>query len=153
LASPTDSLEVFTGYLYDLVLANQVALGVVDVFYSDQWRIPRTPTICVQASRKSRELVGAPRRVRNTLESYIIVYFSKVTDVQENARDADVMGDALEALVHANITFGGLVTNSMVILNESGYRPKPDTQFRAVRLTVQGQSTTMLPMAPGYNQP
>jgi hypothetical protein len=125
LASPTDSLEVFTGYLYDLVLTNQVALGVV----------------------------GAPRRVRNTLESYIIVYFSKVTDVQENARDADVMGDALEALVHANITFGGLVTNSMVILNESGYRPKPDTQFRAVRLTVQGQSTTMLPMAPGYNQP
>jgi hypothetical protein len=153
LADPTDSLEVFTGAVFDLVVANKVALGVVDVFYSDQWRVPRTPSICVQASRKNREVVGAPRRIRNTFETFILIYHSKVTEIQESARDVDVMADDLEALVHADLTFGGLVTTSMVVLNESGYRPKPDTLFRGVRLTVQGQSTTYLPMAPGYNQP
>lgn len=148
----TDSVAVLAAYLETLLKANQVTLNVADVFYSDQQRIPRTPTICVDPSSKTREIIGAPRRTKNVMEVYIILYFSRVIDVQVNSRDSDAMCDAVEAIVHADPTLGNLVIHSLVTHTEAGYRIREDTQFRAARLTVQAESQSMLPMNSNYNQ-
>ena len=151
----TDSLYAATSYLFTLLDDAKATFtpAVQDVFYGDQKQIPRTPAITVAASQKARELAGAPRRIENTFEVFINVYFSNVRGIELNHRGADELAEAVEAKVHADITFGGLVINSMVVLNEAGFLNRDNSQFRGSRLIVRAMSKTMLPLAPGYNQP
>lgn len=157
MADPTDSFVVFTEKLQAIVESVQADLGIADVWYGDQQQIPRTPTVCVVADGKDRAHAGAPRRVANTLKAFILVYHSKVQDIQLNSKEADKLAEALEAAVHEDPTLGGIVIHSLVTRTESGEMTRRvntlATQFRSTRLTVEGLSKTMLPMSPGYNQP
>lgn len=151
----TDSLYLVTDHLYTLLYNFRASFtpAVQDVYYGDQKQIPRTPAITVAASQKARELAGAPRRIENTFEVFINVYFSKVGAIALNHRGADQLAEAVEVKVHEDITLDGLVINSMVVLNESGFLNRDGSQFRGNRLIVRATSKTLLPMAPGYNQP
>lgn len=153
MPSPTDSLAVATLYLFNLIDAQKVTLGLADNFYGDQQKIPRTPTTCVFASQKYREIQGAPRRVQNTLEMYVHLYISKVTDSDLDWKQADTLAEAVEGVIHADPTFGGLGYHSLVTSNEAGYLRRPmNSMFKGNRLMVQLMSKTQLPMIAGYNQ-
>jgi hypothetical protein len=134
--------------------ANKVALGVVDVFYGDQRRIPRVPTVCVDPGQKNVEIVGAPRLVQNVFTIYIVLYHSQIVDNQINHKASDVLAQAVEDVIHADPTLTGLVAHSIVSSNESGYMNKDEgrTWFRGARLTITANSRTRLPMVPNYNQ-
>jgi hypothetical protein len=151
----TDSLYVVTNHLFTLINAAKTSFTpqVEDVFYGDQKQIPRTPAITVAASQKSRELNGVPRRIKNTFDVFINIYFSKVGPIALNHQGSDQLAEAVEALVHADITLDGLVIDSLVILNEAGFLNRENSQFRGNRLIVRAMSKKTLPMAPGYNQP
>jgi hypothetical protein len=155
MAACTDSLYVVASHLFDLITTNKTTFTtpVEDVYYGDQRRFPRTPAVTVAPSQKTRELAGAPRRILNTFNVFVNLFFSDVQDVALNHRASDQLAEELEALIHANITFDGLVINSMVVLNESGFLNRSESQFRGSRLIVQATSKTLLPMSPGYNQP
>lgn len=155
MTSCTDSLFVVTDYLFTLMTSNKNTFTphVQDVFYGDEQRIPRTPAITVAASQKVRELEGAPRRVRNVLDVFVNVFFSDVRAVELNHRAADQLSEQVEAVIHADITFGGIVINSMVVLNEAGFLNRRESTFRGNRLIVQVMTKTSLPMSPSYNQP
>lgn len=157
MTDPTDSNYVFTKKIQAIVEAVKEDLGIVDIFYGDQQQIPRTPTVCVEANEKSRVLAGAPRRVLNELSCFVIIYFSVVNDsVQSNSEGADQLAETVEAEIHKDPTLGGLVIHSLVSRSEAGFQSRfmagAITRFRASRLTVTGQSKTMLPMSPSYNQ-
>ncbi len=155
MADCTDSLLLVTNHLHTLLNGYKANFtpAVADVFYGDQNQIPRTPAITVAASQKSRELAGAPRRILNTFEVFINIYFSNVRPIAVNHEEADQLAEAVEAKIHEDIVFGGLVINSLVVLNEAGFLNRDNSQFRGNRLIVRATSKTMLPMAPGYNQP
>lgn len=155
MAACTDSLYVVTKYLFDLLTANKATFSPVvrDVFYGDQKRIPTTPAITVAPGQKTRELAGAPRRTSNNFEVYVNIFFSDVRSIEVNHKQADQLAEAVEALIHQDIVFGGLVINSMVVLNEAGFLNRDNSQFRGSRLVVQAMSKTLLPMTPDYNQP
>lgn len=151
----TDSLFVVADHIFTLLDTNKgtFTTPVQDVFYGDQSRIPRTPAITVQASTKVRELAGAPRRSQNTFEVFVNIFFSNVRDITLNHREADQLAEEVEAKIHENVTFDGKVINSMVVLNESGFLNRDDSQFRGNRLVVQAMSKKPLPISPDYNQP
>lgn len=151
MTSPTDSAVVFANNAKAIVDSVKSTYGIADTFYSDQSQIGRTPTVCVWASNKRREIAGAPRRSHNTLEAYLLVYISKVQDVQVNSLEADTLAENLETELHKDPTQGGLVYHSLVTSIEFGYVTRSNTQFRTARLTFQGESKTLLPMSPGYN--
>lgn len=155
MADCTDSLYVVAKHLFTLLdgYKGSFTIPVLDVFYGDQKQIPRTPAITVATSQKTRELAGAPRRIENVFEVFINVYFSNVRSIAVNHEDADKLAEEVEAKVHEDIIFGGLVINSMVVLNEAGFLNRDNSQFRGSRLIVRALSKTFLPMAPGYNQP
>lgn len=155
MADCTDSLYLVTDYLYTLLDGYKASFtpAVQDVYYGDQKQIPRTPAITVAASQKTRDLAGAPRRIENVFEVFINIYFSKVGAIALNHRGADQLAEAVEAKIHEDIVFDGLVINSLVVLNESGFLNRDNSQFRGNRLIVRAVSKTLLPMAPGYNQP
>jgi hypothetical protein len=152
MTTPTDSAVVFANKTQDIVTSAKSTYGIADIFYGDQIQIGRTPTVCIWASSKRREIAGAPRRSHNTLEAYLMVYISKVQDVQLNSLEADTLAEGLETELHKDPTLGGLVFHSLVTSIEFGYQTRSNTQFRTARITFQGESKTLLPMSPGYNQ-
>lgn len=155
MSTPTDSLYVVTNYLFSLLDANKDAFttSVQDVFYGDQERFPRTPAVTVASDHKTRELEGLPRRIKNSFDVAVNIFFFNVRDVELNHRAADQLAEEVEAKIHEDITFGGIVVNSLVVSNEAGFLNRKESQFRGNRLLVQAMSKTLLPMSPGYNQP
>jgi hypothetical protein len=151
----TDSLYVVTNYLFDLLDASKDSFtpSVQDVYYGDQKRIPRTPAIAVFSSQKTRELDGVPRRIKNNFDIFICIFFSNVRDVTLNHRAADQLAEQVEVKIHEDITLGGNVINSLVVLNEGGFLNREESQFRGSRLIVQAMTKTTLPLIPSYNQP
>jgi hypothetical protein len=150
------SFYVFAKRLQTIAQTNKVALGLADIWYGDQQQIPRTPTLCIVPDGKTREIEGSPRRSRNNLKCYLLLYHSKIQDIQKNSEEVDQLAEALETLIHADCTLGGLVIHSLVTAIDAGEITRlvntARTMFRASRLTVEGLSKTLLPLSPGYNQ-
>jgi hypothetical protein len=121
-------------------------LGIQDVYYGDQKQIPRTPSLCLEPDAKRRELAGVPRRVENTLGFYVLLYISKVTDVETNARDALVFAETVETYIHQDKDSGGYLVHGYCTDVEPGYRTRGDSKFRACRIKFEGINKTVLGM-------
>jgi len=151
MTNPTDSLETFVATIQSLIETNKDALGIEDVWYGDQRKIPRTPSVEVIPGRKIRNLVGAPRRIENGFECFVMVVAGLVQDVQVNLHLAGQIAESVETVLHADPTLGGICINCMVVSTEFGIAERSG-EYRAARLTVQAMSRTLLPMQPNYNQ-
>jgi hypothetical protein len=149
---PTDRLDVVTDAVLDAITAQKVPLALADIWFGEQNKIPRTPAVCVIGDGKSREPAGAPRAVMNTFHVRIDVYVMKVQDVQVSDMEVLTLADNLETVLHADLTFDGLVFGSLVVSNEQGVFNKAGTNYRSARLSLELKSKTQLPMRPGYNQ-
>lgn len=152
MTTPTDSLETFVAKIQSLVEAKQVDLAIADVWYGEQHKVPRTPTVEVIPGEKVRNPAGAPRRVENTFECFVMVLAGQVQDVQLNLHTAGQLAESIETVLHADPTLGGIVINALVARTEFGVATRSSTQYRAARLTVRAESRTLLPMQPNYNQ-
>lgn len=143
----TTSVVDVAVYLQSLIEANQNALSIPNngIYYGDQQRIPVTPCVCIETGDKSSQLNGAPRRVMTTMTNYILVYHSKVASVEDNRKNDDLFAEAVEDLVHADASMGGLVIDSLVTSIEYGYQMRSNTLFRASRLTVEARQQEQLP--------
>lgn len=105
----TDRSEVVASYIYNMMLAQKATLSVADVWYGDQSLIPRMPALCVSPGNKKREFQGATFRTLNTFETYILVYFGKIQDVQQNLHASTDLADSIETVVHSDLRLGGNV--------------------------------------------
>jgi hypothetical protein len=141
----TDSLKVFSEYLETLLETHKGTLGIVDIYYGDQSRIPRTPSACVDPGEKFQQLNGAPRRVAITLTTYVLIYHNPVKGVEALSKESDAIAEAVENRIHLNPTFDGLVIDSLVSRIEYGYQTRGNTLYRVSRLTVEGRSQEQLP--------
>lgn len=129
---------------------NSVVLGLADdsVYYGDQTLIPRSPTLCVEPDNKEQELRGGSRRVNATVRHYILLYHSEVRSPQSNRLEADQLAEAVEDLIHADATLGGLLIHSYVTGIDSGYPTKQGVQWRGSRITFEGYAVRQLPASP-----
>jgi hypothetical protein len=145
MSTCTGSLVDVTDYIYDLLTANKTGLGVQDVWYGDQKKLPKTPALCVEPGTKERQLVGAPRQAQVILKVYVIAYSTSVRDEQVNRLEADEIAEGVENLLHSDAQMGGLVVHSMVTAFESGYVVRGAGLVRACRVTFSMLSKTLLP--------
>jgi hypothetical protein len=154
MTAPSQRVTDISRALVDLLKVEQADLGLQDVWYGDQAKIPRSPAICVESATKSRSVVGAPRRTQVIFQCFLIVYHARVDDVQIVREEVDMFAEDIEAVIHRseNVTLGGLVTHGMITSSEFGYANKGGTLWQGVRMTYEAQSTVNLPMAEGYNQ-
>lgn len=146
----TQSIVTITDYIVDKLKDNYEDLGLNqrdDVYYGDQDKLPRSPAICIDTGRKQRQLAGVAvaRRTENTFLIYIIVYHGEVRNSQVNRRDADVLAEQVETLLHQDPTFGGLVIHGFVKEIVSGYSRKANSTYRSARLAWEGQTKLMIP--------
>jgi hypothetical protein len=141
----TDRLDVLAEKVHEIMLTNQSALGLADIWYGDQERVPRVPSLAVEPGPKNREWNGSPRRTQVTMDIYVLVYMEKVQGVQLNIRESTQLGEEVEAVLHANATVDGLVISSYVVENTPGYITRANTLMRASRLVFRCLSQAQLP--------
>lgn len=82
---------------------------------------------------------------QNIFETYVYVYFGKVQDVQVNLHAAQALADAIEPVVQADITLGGIVTWTLCTQNEPGMINKMGSLMMGNRMTFESRSKTRLP--------
>jgi hypothetical protein len=143
----TDSSEVIATYIYTKLNnpTNKTALGLVDVWYGDQDLLPHTPAACVAPGTKQRQFQGATFRTLNTLTTYILVYYGKIQDVQQNLHSATSLADNIETLIHSDLLLGGNVVSVLCTQNEPGMISKAGALLMGARMTFESQSYTTLP--------
>ncbi len=132
------NLSVIVQYIVDKFEANKNALGVKNVYYGDQNRIPHIPSITVEGGDKDREYTQTGLQTTVSLPVYIYVYHSGIRDLQITKKANDELSEAVEALLHQDVNLGGLVINGLVVNIEPGYANRGKEIFVVHRLTWQG---------------
>ncbi len=132
--------------IFDLLTTEANDLGLKAVYYGDQDRIPTTPVACVEPDDKNKAYkgggMGSYLKVDFTV--YILVYHDLITSPQTNRRGANLLAEDIETLLAQNSRLDGLVIESLVTQNTSGYAKKANQLMRASRLTWTGLSQTLL---------
>jgi hypothetical protein len=141
----TASAEVVASAIKTAIDAQVGALGIASTFYGDQAILPKTPAVCISPGNKTREWQGASLTTMNTFETYVFVYYGKVQDVQQNLHAAQTLADAIEPVVQADVTLGGIVIGTLCIQNEPGMINKAGSLMMGNRMTFQSFSKTRLP--------
>lgn len=144
----TDNLRLVSKYIFDQINASKDTLGLLDVFYGDQVKIPRAPTVCVESNTKARELDGVPRATRVNLSTYILVYHADLTQsIQTTRAEAEDLSETIETFLHdaSRYTMGDLVIHHMVTDVEYGYATRGGRLFQATRMQDVAISKVLLP--------
>lgn len=165
--SHTDKLTVVTATIQS-VIATAASAGTIkaltasadgsfptldtnDLYYGDQERIPRVPSVCVEPGTKTRELEGVPQTTRNTFVVYVLVYMAG-PELMAVRKQCDEIGEAIETVLHQDLQLlNGLpessanetVIHGFVQSFESSYALRPGL-FRTVRMMWQGTTKTRL---------
>lgn len=122
-------------------------LGIVDVFYGDQERIPKSPTICIEPDVKRAPIRNAGRQTMPEWTIYFMCYHSEIQAQSSNRRDSDTLAERLEDLLNSDPQMGGLVIHCWVSEVQSGYARKTNALMRSSRITFSANSRHQLPMS------
>jgi hypothetical protein len=152
VVSITDSVDVVAQYVIDKLKANATVLksstNIVvdpqDIYYGDQEKFPRSPSICVDPGNRARQLQGVSYRTDNNFTIYILVYHAKLQDNELTRKESQQISEAIETLLHSDPQLGGNVIHGFCSLNESGYVYRQNTMYRTNRITFEPYSKTRL---------
>lgn len=141
----TASLSTVTQYIVDMLDTAKVSLTVDEVYYGDQEKVPNGRHIAVEPVQREREYAGAASSLQmlNTFTVQIFTYVSGM-GVESIRKECDVLAEAVETLLHADVKLGGLIIMGWVSSNESGYVIRSGALMRCSRLTWMGTSKTLL---------
>lgn len=143
----TDKSSVVAIAIKDLIETNKESLGIDQVYYGDQLNIPNAKCVAVRVGRKTRDragVAGPGGRMMNNMPVIINVYNSTVTDEASGRLVVDQLAEAIEDLLHQDITLGGITLDGYV----SEFDPDPvfrqGSMYRVVQLTYAARSKTNL---------
>ena len=145
-AGLTNRASVVAQAIQTVLIDNQVALGLTDVFYGDQDIIPRYPCVCVEVDLKSTP----PTEVNpmtyglNTFEILLILYNSKIEDVDTLRLETDTLAEDIADVMHKDFRLTGLVTFGYVTTIQYGYVVKQGRLVRSAKLTWRAINKTPL---------
>lgn len=150
----TDSHDVLTQYIVDKLRTNYALLiaavtGVAvpspdDIYYGDQDKLPRTPSVCVEPLDTGRTLQGVSYRADNEFTWSIFVYHDKFQDNQLTRKECQQVAEVIVTLLHQDPQMGGNAIHSFAPSNESGYVFRAKTQYRANKISYSASTKTRL---------
>lgn len=143
----SDKFSAVVQAVIDLLKANWESLGFPtdnDIYYGDQARYPRTPSVSVQGGSLTRQLNELGARSLNDMSVYIMIFHSPYANLEVSQKETDQFAEGIETLLHNNRTLGGLIIHSHVSSNEPGVAERGGTLLRATRLTLSCTSKTTI---------
>lgn len=151
-ASYADSTEVISAYLLAQLQANLSSFpdanGVIpfDVWYNDtSGLLPRTPALCVVSGPERSVYNGVGGRpVMMSFTNFIIVYYGKVQDRQQNVHGSLTIANNIKHFINADLTLGGHVIDALCSAVDPGIAIRGSALYDATRVTVTSRSKTAL---------
>lgn len=153
MASTTYRGSVVARAIKDFLDAEKANLGVSQVFYGDQRRIPVVPAVCVEPALTERPITSTSYQTTNTFTIGIVVYHTssegieviqeQCDQVSEDVADA-VNAEGISSAFAGGTQFGGKIISGHVVRLEFGYRTLNDQLMRANRLVWEGITKTPL---------
>lgn len=144
----TDDDTVAAQFIFDLLTTNKTTLLLDDVLWGNHNMIPRASAAVVQALGKRRQLAGVSAPGGRTLNELLVsveLHWSKVGDEQTERKEVDARGTAVERLVHADTTLGGIIIHGFFEQVDRGETQFiNNSMFRSVRMAFVGQTKTYL---------
>jgi hypothetical protein len=124
------------------ILEDHTELGFEDVFFGDQDMVPRTPAIAVDPLRLDREIQGimSGGMTKNTFLIYVFVYHAPIQNGQVTRQESDQLADAVQNVLHQDLTLGGLIIHGFCTMSESGVAHRGGSMLRTHRITWTGIS-------------
>jgi hypothetical protein len=135
----TKSIPEVTQHIVDLLTAQKDALGLIDVFYGDQDKVPKFPSVGVESMPKRRTQLDT-RKFRVDLSCGVYLYHGMLQATYKTKKEADTLSELIENALHTDFTFGGLVVFGYVTRVEPGIALKSEIMVKTTRLTWEGQS-------------
>lgn len=127
-----------TQYWVDTLNTNKFDLGLQDVYYGDQVKIPRTPAVAVDTGDLSREIKAVQNFTEDTIEIYFLCYLSKVKTEEAARKQSEVLLETVLDFLDKDTTAGGNVIYGYVTRAEPGYVNRSGILMRSARVTWQG---------------
>lgn len=149
----TDRTLVVAERFYDVLNANKVSLGIADVWFGDQELVPRTPSLCVEPGLKRREMRGVPDMTLLEIDTYFLIYHSKLSTTggeQQQRRNCIGFAEAIETYLNQNhlrlhaANGDQLTLYGYCVEVDPGYAYKSDSRFHAVQMTWRSTSKKSL---------
>ena len=146
----SDSVLTLSQRLYDIATANKATWGVQDVWYGDQVNLPRTPALCIEPGRKTRQFAGAPDMTDNNFDVFFLLYHGAVRETQTTRKEAITCAEAIEKYFQVNHFNLANASGDQIALFgyfrevDPGYVYKNGTLYSAVRMTWNGYTKTSL---------
>ena len=133
--------EQVLDYLYNLLVANKVALGLGFVGYAEEKLITKYPAVQVSAEPLIREL-HATHQFRVNFNMSLWVYHAKLTDSHKVRTKNDLLTvTAIRNLLHSNLTLGGNIIFGFVDSENPGVLASPKNDpVVGTRMTWTGNS-------------
>lgn len=147
MPDPTDSITAIAKAMFAILDRDQAELAADYVFYGDQKKVPGARTLCVEPGLKQRALAGqgASNRTTNEFTIYVLGYVQRVDDISAITEEGDLWGEQIEAKIHENSRFDGLVIRGFCTSIQYGYVPRvKDELWRTFRITWQGMNKTFI---------
>jgi hypothetical protein len=153
VATTTYRGSIVAGKIKDFLESQKDQLGVQQVFYGDQQRIPQSPVVCVEPAIVDRPLTGTSYTTTNSFTISIIVYHTSMDGIEKILRVTDEITERVADALNLESTapnFGGgtqldgKVISGHVVRLEHGYRTLNDRLMRANRLVWEGITKTPL---------
>lgn len=132
----------------NIIAANKLSLGINDVLYGNQLMIPSASAVVVKASGKNQTLVGVQGpggRTNNSLNIGIDIHRSKVGDEETERRIIDDTATAIEHLLNADVTVGGIIIHGYITNVDRGETAfMNNSMFRSVVMMYIGTTRTLI---------
>lgn len=139
----TDRTSVVTQALVDLIRTKYHQMGMSsedDVYYGDQSRYPRFPSVAVEPGPQERTLKATGLQQRVSFDLSIFVYHGPLVSQSYNAKQTDALAETLIDIVHSDRQLGGYLIHSHITAIEPGAVRRGGALLVVHRLTWSGMS-------------
>ena len=128
--------------LVDLLRTNWETIETpseTDIYYGDQNRYPRFPSLSVVNIGTDRPLYQTGLQMQVEFQAYVLVYHAIIGSESDLKKKCDERSEIVVGVIESDRKLGGLVVHGHVTRMEPGVASRGDL-LTATRLTWEGQS-------------
>ncbi|MHA2047127.1 MAG: hypothetical protein ACW99G_20235 [Candidatus Thorarchaeota archaeon] len=143
----TDKPSVVNQALVDLLVKDWEGIGCElksDIYYGDQSRYPRFPSISVEAAPTERVLNQTGLQQRILFTSSIMAYYGPIVNAEERWKESDELAERVIAQLHTDRRLGGLIIHGHPTNSEPGFVNRGGL-LTVHRITWEGISNFTMP--------
>lgn len=129
---------------YKTDMAGTNTFGLNDVFYGDQVKIPKSPTLCIEPAQTVRIVNSTGCQTENDFALNVILYDSRLGDVEGIQFDLDTLAEDIMDDLNKVGTLGDLIVFGHALTIEYGYLIKSNRLMRADRIVFTAKTKTEL---------